>query len=162
MTQEYDIRLATPSDLEAILSFQRAAIAEVSEAYYSRAAREAWMRTPAVGMLELIVASRYYVAESKRILVGGGGWQKSEKEPGTASVRGVFVHPLCKTRGLGKQIVQSVERAAAAAGYTRILVPSALNATGFYEKLGYHVIGPGGFDLDGVHVGTCNMWKSVA
>jgi GNAT superfamily N-acetyltransferase len=162
MTQDYDIRQAVPSDMDAILAFQRAAIAAVPEAYYPRPAREAWMRKPALGMPELIVARRYYVAESKGILVAGGGWQPSDKESGAASVRGVFVHPLCKTRGLGRQIVRTVESAAAAAGYTRILVPSALNATGFYEKLGYHVIGPGGFDLEGVFVGTCNMWKSVA
>ncbi len=162
MAQDYDIRLAVPSEMDAILSFQRAAIAGVPEAFYTTAAREAWMRTPATGLADLIAEGRYYVAANEGILVAGGGWQPCASEPGAASIRGVFVHPHCKTCGIGARILRTAEAAAAAAGFARNLVPSALNATGFYEKLGYHVIGPDGFEIEGVRIDYCKMWKSVA
>jgi GNAT superfamily N-acetyltransferase len=162
MTQDYDIRRAAPSDMDAILSFQRAAIAAVPEDFYPRAVRDAWMRMPASGLPDLIAAGRYYVAAKEGVLVAGAGWQPHDSEPDAAAIRGVFVHPRCKTRGVGRRIMRAVEDAAVTAGFIRILVPSAPNATGFYEKLGYHASGTAVFELDGLQVGICKMWKNVA
>jgi GNAT superfamily N-acetyltransferase len=162
MTQDYDIRRAAPSDMEAILRFQRAAIAKVPERFYADEARAAWLRVPAAGLDGLIAQGRYYVAVNKEIPMAGAGWEPATALPGTAAIRGVFVHPDCKMRGIGTWIVSAVEDAAVTAGFTRILVPASLNATGFYEKLGYRPNGNGEIDLGGTRVSICKMWKDVA
>ncbi len=65
-------------------------------------------------------------------------------------------------RGLGAQLVRAVETAVAAAGRRRILVPAALNAVGFYQRLGYVANEMAVAALDGVDLRYRRMWKTAA
>jgi putative acetyltransferase len=158
----YDIRPALPSDINRILGFQRAAINSVSPSFYAEPAKEAWLRTPVPGLNALIAANRYFVAANDNALVAGAGWEPYDVAPGAAALRGVFVHPDYGRGGLGRRMVFAAEEAAAAGGYARYFVPAALNATGFYERLGYHREGNTEITLNGSRLVYCRMWKDVA
>lgn len=156
------IRPALPADLPGILAFQRAAIAAVDPRAYSAEERGAWARTPATGMQDLVAAGRYLVAEARDRLVGGAGWEPLDEPAQAAAVRAVFVHPQFHGRGLGAQLVRAVETAIAAAGRRRILVPAALNAVGFYQRLGYVANEMAVAALDGADLRHRRMWKTAA
>lgn len=158
----YDIRPAQPSDISMILGFQRAAIASVPSAFYAEPAKEAWLRTPVPGLNALIAIRRYFVAANDNGLVAGAGWEPYDAAPGAAALRGVFVHPDCKRGGLGRRMVLTAEDAATAGGYSRFFVPAALNATGFYERLGYRREGNAEIALNGSRLVYCRMWKGLA
>lgn len=158
----YDIRPAQPSDINRILGFQRAAITSVPACFYAEPAKEAWLRTPVPGLNALIAEHRYFVAANDNALVAGAGWEPRDAAPDVAALRGVFVHPDCKGAGLGRRVVLAAESAAAAAGYTRFFVPAALNAIGFYERLGYRPEGNTEIALNGSRLVYCRMWKDAA
>ncbi|GIX09688.1 GNAT family N-acetyltransferase [Elioraea sp.] len=156
------IREARPDHMPAILAFQQAAIAAVDPRVYTDAERRAWARTPAVGMARIVADGRYLVADAGGRLAGGAGWDTLPDPPDAAVVRAVFVDPAWHGRGVGATLVRAVEAAIAAAGRRRILVPAALNAVGFYERLGYAANEIGIVDLDGVDLRYRRMWKSAA
>jgi putative acetyltransferase len=158
----YDIRAAQPSDINEILGFQRAAIDGVQESFYAKPAKEAWLRTPVPGLNALIAAHRYFVAANDNAVVAGAGWEPYEAVAGAVSLRGVFVHPDFAGSGLGRRVVLAAEDAAAAKGYKRFFVPAALNATGFYERMGYHREGNAEIALNGSRLVYCRMWKDAA
>lgn len=156
------IRHARRDDMPAILAFQQAAIAAVDPRAYTDAERRAWARTPALGMDRLVAGHRYLVADAGGRLAGGAGWDRLEEPAEAAVVRAVFVDPAWHGRGLGARLVREVEAAIAAAGCRRILVPAALNAVGFYERLGYIGNEVTSIRVDGTDVRIRRMWKSAA
>ncbi|MGH6959632.1 MAG: GNAT family N-acetyltransferase [Dongiaceae bacterium] len=135
MPTDYIYRRAKPEDRGAILTFQRAAVAMIAAGQYPQALLDAVWATPAPDIGELIDAGRYFVAACSDWLVGGAGWQPYDKE--SAVIRSVFVHPSHAGRGIGARLVAIAEESAVLADYPRIIVRSALHATGFYAKLGY-------------------------
>jgi N-acetylglutamate synthase-like GNAT family acetyltransferase len=158
----YDIRPARPSDINGILGFQRAAIAAVPVKFYAGPAKAAWLKTPAQGLADLIAAQRYFVAVNDDVPVGGAGWEPYDAAPAAAALRGVFVHPDCGGAGLGKRLVLAAEDAATTSGFSLLFVPASLNATGFYERLGYRKERKAEIALHGTRVAYCRMWKDVA
>jgi len=55
----------------------------------------------------------------------------------TARLRQLAVLPLFQDQGLGKKLVQQVEKIARAKGFQEIILHSRSNVNKFYEKLGY-------------------------
>jgi GNAT superfamily N-acetyltransferase len=160
MNAVYCIRRAAPSDREAILGFQRAAIAHLPAESYPLALLQAWWRNPDERLDAMIAEGRYFVAAYRGRLVGGAGWSISDGRQPTAVVRAVFVDPAHHARGLGSRLMQGVEQAAAAAGYETILVPAPLAVTRFYERLGYVGEGVDGLQpAPGVSLSCRRMWK---
>lgn len=121
---------------DAILAFQRSAIASITDRFYNQQAKEAWWRTPAIGLEALIADGRYFVVTLGGRLVAGAGWEPYRDER-TAMLRGVFVDPSVSGLGLGVRAVRQIEAEVRADGRTTLIVPAALNAISFYEKLGY-------------------------
>lgn len=156
------IRPARPTDLPGIVAFQQAAISAVDPRTYSAEERGAWARMPAAGMEQLLANDRYLVADAQRRLVGGAGWEPLDEPAQAAAVRAVFVHPAFHGRGLGARLLGAVEAAIAAAGRRRILVPAALNAVGFYQRLGYVANEMAVAALDGADLRYRRMWKTAA
>jgi GNAT superfamily N-acetyltransferase len=156
------IRNACPADMPEILAFQKAAIAAVDPRSYTVEERGAWARLPAAGMHDLVASGRYLVAASEGRLIGGAGWEPLNEPTRAAAVRAVFVHPTFHGRGLGAQLVRAVEAAIATAGRSCILVPAALNAVGFYERLGYVAHEMAVVALDGADLRDRRMWKTAA
>ncbi len=127
---------AREDQIDTIVSFQRSAIEAVPESYYGHRVKAAWWRTPAIGLNELITSGKYFVIALNGGLVAGAGWEP-HREKGAAMLRAVFVDPAFSGLGLGVRAVKQVEAEVMKRGYETMIVPSALNATGFYKKLGY-------------------------
>lgn len=93
-------------------------------------------------------------AKGREPLAGCGGWSKRKTlfgadrgpgrepellDPGTdaAKVRAIFVHPQYARMGLGSLILNTVEAAARAAGFTRYEMGSTLTGVPLYRLKGY-------------------------
>jgi GNAT superfamily N-acetyltransferase len=163
MNTDYCIRRAVATDREAILAFQRAAIAHLPAESYPLSLRQAWWRTPDAELEAMIAAGRYFVAAWHGRLVAGAGWAPSDGRQPTAVVRAVFVDPAHHARGLGSRMMRLVEQAAAGAGYETILVPALPTAARFYERLGYVGEDVGALQAaPGVVIQCRRMWKQPA
>ncbi|HLP55446.1 MAG TPA: GNAT family N-acetyltransferase [Fluviicola sp.] len=57
-------------------------------------------------------------------------------------VRFVAVESAIQGKGLGKQIMDAVEKRGAEIGYTKLILHARDYALPFYEKLGYTLLGP--------------------
>lgn len=161
MRATVQLRLANASDRDEILAFQRAAIAAIPAGAYAADVAEAWSQTPVSGLEDLLAKGRYFVAVDVGQLVGGAGWSPLE-DGETALIRGVFVHPEHAARSLGSRLVDAAEDAAVTAGYTKIVVPAALSAVGFYEHLGYAKKELDSFALGGLRLEYAKMEKLAA
>jgi putative acetyltransferase len=155
------LRRANASDRDEILAFQRAAIAGIPAGAYAADVAEAWSHMPVAGLEDLLAKGRYFVAVEGLRPVGGAGWSPLE-DGETAQIRGVFVHPDHAARGLGSRLVDVAEDAAVTAGYTKIVVPAALSAVGFYEQLGYAKKGLDWLPLGGLRLDYAKMEKLAA
>lgn len=157
------IRPATAADRDAILSFQRAAVEHLKPGTYPAQALQAWWGTPTADFDSLVAAGRYFVVELDGRPVAGAAWEPHPRIADTAVLRAVFVDPAHHARGLGEAVIAAAEDAAVTAGYTHILAPASLNATGFYRKLGYVSADPDEVVLgQGVRFEYRRMWKHAA
>lgn len=64
-----------------------------------------------------------------------------EEEPGTVRLRQMAVINDLQGKGYGKVLMQFAENLARDRGYKKITMHARKNALGFYEKMGYKVIG---------------------
>ena len=81
--------------------------------------------------------THFYVACAAGRIVGCGAigpWWDSEEESGFFSI---FVLPAFQRRGIGRRIVQTLERDEFFLRAKRIEIPSSITAVEFYRKLGY-------------------------
>ncbi len=127
---------ATKDQKDAIVAFQRSAIESVPENYYASGVKAAWWRTRAMGLDKLIASGSYFVIAIAGQLVAGAGWEPYQNER-TALLRAVFVDPEYFGIGLGVRAVRQVETDLVENGRVNVVIPAALNAVRFYEKLGY-------------------------
>ncbi|MDU8499173.1 GNAT family N-acetyltransferase [Pseudomonas syringae] len=79
--------------------------------------------------------------QQRRMFVALAG----EEIVGTASlegqvVRSVFVDPDRHRRGVGRLLMEELERVALEAGIRLLIVPSSLTAQGFYTALGFRLV----------------------
>ncbi len=61
--------------------------------------------------------------------------------PDAVRLRQMAVLPTLQGKGVGRALMQFAENIARDMGYKRIMMHARKTATGFYEKLGYEVIG---------------------
>ncbi len=147
---------------DAILAFQRSAITSIPEDYYDLQAKAAWWRTPAMGLDALIASGRYFVTAIDGKLVAGAGWEPY-RDGESAMLRAVFVDPRFSGLGLGQRIVRQVEADAMRKRRSHMVVPAALNAVGFYEKLGYARVARASAEVEpGLKLDYQVMEKSLA
>jgi GNAT superfamily N-acetyltransferase len=142
-------RLATPLDHADILAFQRAAVARVVSDHYPPEALAAWYRCPAPRLEAMIWSGRYLLAMKNGRPIAGAGWEPVPDDPGAGMVRAVFVHPVEAGRGVGRALMARIEEGIFEAGLERAVVPAALDAVPFYQRLGYRLEGPCRLDLRG-------------
>ncbi|MCU0984979.1 MAG: GNAT family N-acetyltransferase [Acetobacteraceae bacterium] len=155
------IRPACPADRDGLAMIQRAAIAAIDDGPYSVAERQAWRDNAVEDLCPLIRAGRYRVAEQAGVLLGGAGWEE-DAAIGGATIRAVFVDPASHGKGIGARLLGTIEQELAARGITRLAVPAALNAIGFYRKLGYRPAGRREAELGGMRLPYERMLKEAA
>ena len=103
---------------------------------------------------QLIADGTYFVVEAEKIIAGCGGWSKHKTLFGgdrwtaredslldprhdAAKIRAFFVHPDWVRRGIGSMILEACEKAATAAGFTRLEMGATLTGVPLYSARGY-------------------------
>jgi GNAT superfamily N-acetyltransferase len=74
--------------------------------------------------------------------VAGGGVKRDED--GVAEIKRMYVVPQARRRGLGRQLLESLEEKARELGYARIRLDTGArqpHAQAMFERAGYHAIG---------------------
>ena len=103
---------------------------------------------------QLLADETYFVVEDGGQLVGCGGWSRRKTLYGgdqfagredsfldpardAAKIRAFFVHPQWARQGIGSLILDACEKAAIAAGFTRLEMGATLSGVAFYHAKGY-------------------------
>lgn len=146
MLPDYAIRVAAPSDAEAVDRLLLAAYPKLMAPSYDEAAFAPALKLMTKANPALLGSGTYYLAElSPGHLVGCGGWTLARPgtgtiEPRLGHVRHFAVHPDWTRRGIGRAIFSVCERSARAAGVAAFECYSSLNAENFYRALGFQRI----------------------
>ena len=81
--------------------------------------------------------THFYVAEEEGSIVGCGAIGPSWDRMTVSSLFNIFVLPGYQGRGIGRQIVEALERDSYALRAERIEVPASITGLPFYLRLGY-------------------------
>lgn len=147
--------------LESVIGCYTEAVHQIADDFYSWEERLAWA-PEAPDML----AWASSLSENKVILALGTG----NKVLGFADVQlpqkkinRLYVHPHAQRSGVGKQLLEAVEREILLLGPCRAFsLESSLNARGFYEKQGYTCIGSREVWFNGVLYYNWLMEKQIS
>ena len=103
--------------------------------------------------------THFYVAEEAGQIVGCGAigpyWGKEDE----SSLFSIFVHPDCQGKGLGRAIVETLEKDAFALRAKRIEIPASITGLPFYRKMGY-TFKDGKAELDGERLYRLEKFRS--
>jgi GNAT superfamily N-acetyltransferase len=133
--RDLDIRLAHPDDRLSLIELQRRASLVYEDT------RQQLLDNPDVIDLdeEMLANNEVFVAEIEGRIVGFA--TIIAHEGNDAEIEGLFVEPSQWRNGIGRALVHQIEREAAAWNASRLHVLANRNALGFYEALGFTVIG---------------------
>jgi putative acetyltransferase len=127
------LRPFLPADAPLLAEIFRASIAELTAEDYTEAQQAAWMA--AAGDEEEF--GRRLAGELTLVATVDG-------EPvGFAALKGkdvvdmLYVHPAVAGQGIGAQLVDALEKLAAARGATKLSADASDTALGFFERRGY-------------------------
>lgn len=104
---------------------------------------------------------RFVVAWIGGLPVGCGGWRESS-EPRVAEIKRMFVAGSARRRGVARRILTELERTAAAAGLTRMILESGdqqPEAVALYASAGYRPTAP--FGLYAAETGSIHLAKDL-
>lgn len=148
------LRVATPTDRDAIETLMRASIAAIFPRFYDASQTASAVRY--VGELDSVMVAdgTYFALEARDEIIGSGGWSKRDllytgsgstagdarlldpaAEP--ARVRAMFVHPDWTRRGLGRRILEACESAAREQGFRNLALMATLPGVLLYEAYGF-------------------------
>lgn len=147
-------RLATAADAPAIAALMRASVLDLFPRFYD--AEQTASAAVHIAHLDprLIEDGTYFVHEAGGEVVACGGWSRRGKlytgsgeagdddrllDPATepARVRAMFVRGDWTRRGLGRAILDACERAAAAEGFTELVLVATLPGEPLYRAFGF-------------------------
>lgn len=153
------IRRAREGDAEAVGRVHRSAIRESARAHYTDEQIEAWSGPRPAGHFGKVVgAKEFYVAEEGGEVIGFGSLNAEAGE-----VDAVYVAPAAAGRGVGMELLRTVEARARELGLKSLRVSASLNAVGFYERAGYVSRATGAHRLwNGVDLPCAHMSKELA
>ncbi len=103
------------------------------------------------GLLERSRSGVILVLERNTDVIGTGALVENE-------IYGVFVEPEMHGRGCGKAIMRELESRAVARGHGEVELSVSLPSRGFYEALGYEILGEASMDV-GEGQALC-FWKA--
>lgn len=153
------IRRAREDDAAAAMRVHRSAIRELCRAHYTEEQIEAWSGPRPAGRFERAIREReFYVAEEGGEVVGFGNLN-----PEACEVEAVYVAPAAAGRGVGLELLRTLEARARELGLKRLRVDASLNAVGFYERAGYVLQSTGAHRLwNSVDLPCAHMSKELA
>ena len=127
------IRRATPQDRDAIWHVQTRAIEEVCKSHYAKEELQAWSNILKPERYKKAIASNAcFVAEDGDRIVGFGHLAQKK-----GRIEDLYVSPQYVGLGIGKTILQVLEREAEESGLKVLHLSATLNAVPFYERAGY-------------------------
>ena len=173
-------RLAVLADVPRIAGLMRASVLEIFPRSYD--ARQTASAAVHIAHLDtrLVEDGTYFVHEACGEIVACGGWSRRHKlfagegdaagddrllDPATepARVRAMFVRGDWTRRGLGRQILESCERAARAEGFTRLVLGATLAGEPLYRAFGFSEVERSTMTTpDGVELDVVLMERSLA
>lgn len=154
---EPHLRLARPSEADAIDELMKRSTADLFPAFYDAEQTAAAVTHIASVDRTLIQDGTYFVVEADGDLVACGGWSRRDKlytgsgeaagdarllDPATepARVRAMFVRPDWTRRGLGTRILEACEAAARAEGFRTLALVATLPGVPLYERYGFRAV----------------------
>lgn len=146
MPWDYSVRVSRPEDEQAVIALLEASYPRLMGERYGPAEVTAALPTATQVVSQLLSTETYYVAESgDGRIVGCGGWTAErpgtgKREKGLGHLRLFGTHPDWLRRGVGRAIYDRCETQARAAGVRRFECYASLNATAFYQALGFHAV----------------------
>ena len=132
------IRAARPDDAAALHALQMDAIAAIGELHYTAAQRLAWFgdRTPLHYLAPIVTKlMRVAQADASSPLLGF-----AQLDLATASVEAIYVRPAAQRSGIGRLLLQALERSASGAGAQELWLDASLNAVPFYMRHGFEAL----------------------
>jgi putative acetyltransferase len=131
-----NIRRATQEDREAIWRVHGAAVSVTCASHYSPEVIEIWAgRLRPEKYARAIDRYEFFVAEEDGVVVGFG---ELGQEAGV--IQGLYVSPSVKGRGVGRDLLRTLEERARAYGLKWLRLTSSLNAVTFYERAGFRAV----------------------
>jgi putative acetyltransferase len=133
------IRKATEKDAAAIIQLHFDAVHVTAAADYDQAILDDWSR-PLTGRLDAMKNQLRVNAEQTEMFVceiDGQAVGFGELAPRTNEVRAVYVGPSASRKGVGKKLLQELEKAAHSHGLTELWLDSSLTAVPFYSSQGF-------------------------
>jgi GNAT superfamily N-acetyltransferase len=148
------LRRAVPDDIPVLRALIDASVRGLQAADYTPAQIEGALQSVYGVDTQLIADGTYHLVEAESLIVGCGGWSKRRTLFGgdhwtgredsllnpaqdAAKIRAFFVHPKWVRRGIGSMILEACEKAACAAGFTRLEMGATLTGVPLYRAKGY-------------------------
>jgi GNAT superfamily N-acetyltransferase len=148
------LRRAVPDDIPVLRALIDASVRGLQAADYTPAQIEGALESVYGVDTQLIADGTYHLVEAESLIVGCGGWSKRRTlfggdhwtgredsllnpERDAAKIRAFFVHPKWVRRGIGSMILEACEKAACAAGFTRLEMGATLTGVPLYRAKGY-------------------------
>jgi len=151
------------NDRQAISELIAESARQLSREQYSDAQIEAAIATVFGVDSDLIEDGTYFVAESRGLMVGCGGWSRRktlfggdqfssrdagylnpESEP--AKIRAFFIHPAHARQGIARAVLARCEAEAKSHGFRALELMATLPGIAFYESCGF--VQMGNYDLE--------------
>jgi GNAT superfamily N-acetyltransferase len=150
----FSLRTAVLADVPTLNRLIDASVRGLQAGDYTAAQIDGALRAVYGADTQLIEDRTYFVVEAEGSIVGCGGWSRRRTLYGgdqfvnredslldpareAAKIRAFFVHPGWARRGIGTMILEACEKAAAAAGFTRLEMGATLSGVAFYGAKGY-------------------------
>jgi putative acetyltransferase len=129
----YALRPALPADHESLAILFQASIEELAADAYSDEQRALWggKAEDAAAWTRHLAGCLVLVAEEDGEPVGFAAMRDN------SIIENVHVHPDVAFMGVGRQLLDALERLATARGTARLSVAATDNALPFFEKLGF-------------------------
>jgi N-acetylglutamate synthase-like GNAT family acetyltransferase len=127
------IRPGTDHELSQVLKLQERSIRAFYGQFHTSGQVAELVKTQKVGVCDR--KGFWVVAEADGAIIGFASMAHD-----CCSISAVYVDPNWMKRGVGKQLVQSLENIARENSCSSLSVTADLNTSGFYQKLGFKVV----------------------
>ncbi len=157
---DVQFRQATADDAPDVLAIKRAAIRELAGWEYDADQLDAWAPDDsALSSFEAAIDSDRFtvlLAETDGDLAGYGVLNGLESR-----IDAAYVHPDHSRHGIATSLVGQLEMRARMRGIHELAVVASLNATAFYESLGYRQVDTETRSIDDVDIEFAEMSKRL-